>query len=348
MRSDAPHNIPFSTTNQYVAVTPAGFEGLNLVRQFVTDLQHGPTAATASATTLNVHPLVGLLAFFLGTDTNRLISAAFVSDAVASTSQWSIFSRDQQIRERVLPQLQTTRATDPAQVRLAIMDPNRAAVGDYLHAYAYLASREASGLVVQMLNDLTGHFALTPQQGLPTAQRIFEATPVCPLKGTLKWTEAKPCGFWTSSAWQESSPVDVKKVPSDYRFPFLNWLRGANVECALTGTTLSADVRLEVMQRSAGSPAQGPLRKVDAEDSAKVSAGTLATAEASSPIAPGDQVVVTTDRASLRIGTRTEMELPRDTTLSVIDVRGNWIGVWGLRQGKAVRGWIHRRELARQ
>jgi hypothetical protein len=271
-----------------------------------------------------------------------------VSDTVVNTSEWSIYSRDTKIREQVLSQLQITRATDPAQVRLAISDPNRAAVSDYLHAYAYLASREASGLVVQMLNDLMGHFAMPPQQGLPTVQRIFEATPICPLKGTFEWTEAKPCGFWTSSAWHETSFVDVKKVPGEYRFPFLNWLRGATVEFALTGTTLSADIGLQIKQGPAESPLQSPLTSMEAEDNAQSPTESVAAAEGSSQISPGDQVVVKTDRASLRIGTRTETEFPRDTTLTVVEVRGDWIGVWGFPQRKAVRGWIHRREVARQ
>ena len=257
-------------------------------------------------------------------------------------------SRDKQIRQQVLPQLQITRARDPAQVRMAVSDPNHAAVGDYLHAYAYVASREASGLVVQMLNDLMGHFGMPPQQALPTVQRIFEATPVCPLRGTFEWTDANPCGFWTSSAWHESSVVDVKEVPGEYRFPFLDWLHGATVEFALTGTTLSADIALQIRRGPAESPLQSPLTSVEAEDKAKSPTESSEAAEGSSQISAGDQVVVNVDRAALRIGTRAHTEFPRDTTLTVIEVRGDWIGVWGLRQGNAMRGWIHRRELARQ
>ena len=347
VRTDTPENVPFSTTNQYVAVTPGGTDGLRLVHQFVTDLQHGPNGAGTSMPSSNVKPLLGLLAFLLGADSSRFFAEVFASDAGFDNSlEWSVFARDRQIRQQVRPQLQTAHAGNPAQVRLALSDPNRSAVGPYLHAYAYLSSRQASGLAAQMLNDLTGHFGMPSQQGLAAVQRIFDATPVCPLEGSFRWTEAEPCGFWTSSAWRELSVCELREVPAEYRFPFLEWLRGATVEFALTGTTLSADVALQVQRDSAGlAPAnllttadnggQPPVRPADAND-------------AGVPISPGDQVVVNVDRASLRIGTHVEMEFPRDTTLTVIEVRGDWVGVWGFPPGKARRGWVHRRELARR
>ncbi len=347
VRTDTPENVPFSTTNQYVAVTPGGTDGLRLVHQFVTDLQHGPNGAGTSMPSSNVKPLLGLLAFLLGADSSRFFAEVFASDAGFDNSlEWSVFARDRQIRQQVRPQLQTAHAGNPAQVRLALSDPNRSAVGPYLHAYAYLSSRQASGLAAQMLNDLTGHFGMPSQQGLAAVQRIFDATPVCPLEGSFRWTEAEPCGFWTSSAWRELSVCELREVPAEYRFPFLEWLRGATVEFALTGTTLSADVALQVQRDSAGlAPAnplttadnggQPPVRPADAND-------------AGVPISPGDQVVVNVDRASLRIGTHVEMEFPRDTTLTVIEVRGDWVGVLGFPQGKARRGWVHRRELARR
>jgi hypothetical protein len=295
----------------------------------------------------NVKPLLGLLAFLLGADSSRLFSEVFATDAGFDNSlEWSIFARDKQIRQQVRPQLQTAHARNPAQVRLTLSDPNRAAVGPYLHAYAYLASRQASGLASQMLNDVTGHFGMPPQQGLATVQRIFDAAPVCPLKGSFNWTEAEPCGFWTSSAWHELSICELREVPDEYRFPFLDWLRGATVEFALTDTTLSADVALHEKRESAGSAPELLLPMANDEGHAPVRSAEAD--EAGVPISPGDQVVIRVDRASLRIGTHVEMEFPRDTTLTVIEVRGDWIGVWGFPQGQARRGWVHRRDLARR
>jgi hypothetical protein len=242
--------------------------------------------------------------------------------------------------------LQTAHAGNPAQVRLALSDPNRAAVGPYLHAYAYLASRQASGLAAQMLNDLTAHFGMPPQQGLAAVQRIFEAAPVCPLKGSFKWTETEPCGFWTSSAWHELSVGELREVPAEYRFPFLDWLRGATVEFALTGTTLHADVALQVKRESVGLAPAKPL--ATAGNGGHPPARPAYVNGANVPISPGDQVIVHVDRASLRIGTHVEMEFPRDTALTVLEVRGDWVGVWGFPQGKARRGWVHRRELVRR
>ncbi|MHB8952991.1 MAG: hypothetical protein ACYC4U_08405 [Pirellulaceae bacterium] len=347
VRTDSPENVPFSTTNQYVAVTPGGTDGLRLVHQFVTDLQHGPNTAGASVLSPNVRPLLGLLAFLLGADSSRFFSEAFATDVQFDNSlEWSIFARDKQIRQQVRPQLQTTHARNPAQVRLALSDPNRASVGPYLHAYAYLASRQASGLATQMLNDLTGHFGMSPQQGLETVHWIFDAAPVCPLKGSFKWTEAEPCGFWTSSAWHELSVFELQEVPSEYRFPFLDWLRGATVEFALTGTTLSADVALQVKQESAGLAPANPLTTADNGGHPPVRPADVN--DASEPLSPGDQVVVSVDHASLRIGAHVEMKFPRDTTLTVIEVRGDWVGVLGFPQGMARRGWVHSRELVRR
>jgi hypothetical protein len=347
VRTDAPENVPFSTTNQYVAVTPGGTDGLRLVHQFVTDLQHGPNSSRASMPSPHVKPLLGLLAFLLGVDSGRIFPEVFANGAGLDNSlEWSVFARDRQILQQVRPQLQIAHAHNPAQVRLALSDPNRAAVGPYLHAYAYLASRQASGLAAQMLNDVTGHFGMPPQQGLATVQRIFDAAPICPLKGSFTWTQAEPCGFWTSSAWHELSTWELREVPDEYRFPFLDWLRGATVEFALTDTTLSADVALQEKRESAGAAPEHLLTTADAEGHAPVRSAEADNADV--PISPGDQVVIRVDRASLRIGTQVEMEFPRDTTLTVIEVRGDWIGVWGFPQGQARRGWVHRRELARR
>ena len=256
--------------------------------------------------------------------------------------------RDRQIRQQVLPDLRTVTAPQPAQVRLTLADANQAEVGNYLHASAYLAARAASGLTAQTLNDLAGHFGMPPQQAPMLMQRIFEATPACPLQGTFAWRPATSGGCWASSAWHEPSIFELKEVPAGYRFPFLDWLRGATVEFSLTDATLAADVTLTVRNEPAGRSVPVSVENDVADDGAQPQADMGTTAGDELSIAPGDPLIVNVDRAAMQIGTRTVMELPRHTSLVAIEVRGDWVGVWGFRDGQAARGWIHRRDVLPQ
>ncbi len=289
VRTDTPENTPFSKTSQYVAVTPGGLDGLQLVRQFVADLQHGPRSADTPPPSVSANPVLGLLSYLFGVDSRKHLAAFFAGEVVTHTADWSVYAHDPQIRQQVLPDLRTVSAPQPAQVRLTLADANQAEVGNYLHASAYLAARTASGLTAQTLNDLAGHFGMPPQQAPLLMQRIFEATPACPLQGTFTWRPATSGGCWASSAWHEPSIFELKEVPAGYRFPFLDWLRGATVEFSLTDATLAADVTLTVRNEPAGRSVPVSVENDVADDGAQPQADMGTTA--------GDEVVHSSRRS---------------------------------------------------
>ena len=353
VRTDSAAGRAFSYTSQYVAVTPSGTAGLKLVQQFVSDLQHGPGGASATDQTVQAASFVHFFASLFGSGAGRLLTLLYAVDVTATQGAWTVYSNNIDVRKNVLPRLRLIGDAQRAQIRFAVPDPNQAQAADYLHAFAYVESRKASAQVAQLLNELSTQLNVDPQLAPLAVERIFEAKPVCPLQGDFQLQETDGRKYWTSTAWNEASCYEMQQVPRDYRFPFLDWMRGATVDFALAGTTLHADVRLDVK------PANGPSRSL--RDNAPVMAGresadgknaevtTVKTPPSDDqPFAAGDQVVVTAERGRLLVGTEQRLTFPRHAQLVVIEVRGNWIGVWGFQQGKAVRGWMHRQDLARR
>lgn len=328
----------FAYSSQYLAVTPPGVEKLQLVRQFVLDMQ-GTGSSSQSVT-----PLESFVRSLFGSRTSQLLVSMFVASMVETRGEWTLFARDDQIRDAVSGQLQLTATDDePAQVRMSVTDPQQANVTEYLEAFAFAESRRASSMNAQMLNDLTQQLGVPAQESVHLVETVFAATPVCPLGGRYELTGIDDYQMWRSTAWRTGSLYEVNRVPDDYQFTFLHWLRGADVHFVLSQDTLHARVQLKV----AADPKQESIatgdRPAGISGDERLSARVREREEL--PIQVGDRVAAAADRSPLRVGAETVMWLRRDMPLTVVAIQGRWVGVEARSQGRTVRGWIPRERL---
>ena len=60
---------------------------------------------------------------------------------------------------------------------------------------------------------------------------------------------------------------------------------------------------------------------------------------------PGDTIVILDAKAKLRIGHTTVALLPKNERLRVVQLEGDWIGVFDRKGGKLLRGWVHVRHV---
>ncbi len=347
-RTDVQGGTHFSQTNQYVGISPQGIDGLQLVQQFIGDLQQG-MGGRQSTTARASNSSDFLLSFLVvALFPERFFETFFqfsMAEWISHRDNWTVFGRDPKIRQHVLANLRTTRSAEPAQVRLVIPDPNQARVAGYLHAFAYAESRKMSAQNAQLLNDLHSQLGLPPAASLLAAERIFEAIPVCPLGGRYEVTTSDGAEFWKSSAWNEPSCYQLENAPPDYRFPFLDWLRGAKVLFALSANTLKADVELDVHRVARRAESEAAMVREAYRVDPDAAGGGRAVRPITTPIKAGDLVEVTAEQTKLRVGRQTIARLSPGMSLMVVEVRGDWIGVWGFQRDKAVRGWIAREEL---
>ena len=154
---------------------------------------------------------------------------------------------DAAIGRNVLNQVQTEHAPRPAQLFMQLRDVASSQVYEYLRAYTYVSSRQASAGDAAELNRIADRLQADPAHIRRILQHSLGATFKCPAGGIYQLTgNGQRPRYWTSSAWQKSSLLDETAVPKEYRFPFLTWLRGMSLECSLTSTTLQSRLELDV------------------------------------------------------------------------------------------------------
>jgi serine/threonine protein kinase len=135
-------------------------------------------------------------------------------------------------------------SSDDAQARLRLRELQGSRVEPYIQAYTYLEARRASARNAALLDLTMQQFCLDASKAPQAIERIHRAKTVCPLGGELT-LKSNAAGF-RSDRWPETSLYDERETPANYRFAFMDWLRGLDVGFALENQTLKADVRLEL------------------------------------------------------------------------------------------------------
>jgi hypothetical protein len=174
------------------------------------------------------------------------LGAARYASLVEHRDDWTVLARSG-VRERILAQTHLEVEAHPAQVRLLVADAQSAAVWPYLRAYTYTQARAESASQAGVLNLLNQQLAVHPAESRTLAEDILRARFVSPIGGDYRLTKSESgLEHWVGSAWPRASLYQEREVPPEYRFPFLNWLRGLEAEFSLTGDTLKANVALTV------------------------------------------------------------------------------------------------------
>jgi hypothetical protein len=238
-------------------------------------------------------------------------------------------------------------------MRLRTVDVNKTAVAPYINAFTYLESRKVSAANAQLLNLLNQQLNVRPHLAQTEAERVLRARLVCPLGGEYQLATESAAPHWSGSAWTTKSYYDLSEVPADYRFPFLDWLRGLDVAFNLTPNTLAASVELEVRQnriRQAGvlSP---DLAEDDVVALAKNRglhtdrADRVRRVQDPAEVRPGDTIVILDDKTRLMVGDTILDVLPKNEQLRVVQIERNWMGIFDQKRGKLIRGWVHMRHV---
>ena len=242
--------MSFARSNAFALVQPGGDKGIRLAVAFMGNVKRRqvvverPPSSSAAFTRF-----INWLLPFDGIYKAAIDSA--ITDHSQSNGYSTVLSMDAEIGRDALGQAKTERAPRPAQLFMQLRDVASSQVYEYLRAYTYVSSRQASAGDAAELNRIAGRLQADPAHIRFVLEDNLGATFKCPAGGTYQLTgNGQQPQYWTSSAWQKPSLLDETAVPEEYRFPFLTWLRGMSLECSLTSTTLQSRLELDVAHKS--------------------------------------------------------------------------------------------------
>ena len=243
----------FARSNAYALVNPGGDTGIRLAVDFIGNVQQrevsvesGPPAQRSSSQSGSFLSSM-IRAVFSFSDIYQAMIDSAIQEYSQSNGKATVLSMDQEIGRDALEQLHTEDAPRPAQLFMQLRDVTSSRVYDYLRAYTFVSSRRASAGDAATLNRIADMVQADPSWIRQTLESNLGATFMCPAGGDyqLIHTPLRP-PYWSSSAWSQASLMDETAVPHNYQFPFLTWLRGMNLECSLTSTTLQSRLELDV------------------------------------------------------------------------------------------------------
>jgi hypothetical protein len=334
----------------YAAVNPAGTDGLSLFSDFTRSLEYGQFKSSPRRT--SSVSLFGLGGLFGGI--GQLLKYLTVSSSIEDRAPWTVMARGSRTRDSIFSNLALEQNVKSSQLRFRMSDPDRAAAAPYLHAFAYLESRKVSTANAQLLDLLHQQLNVHPESAQAEAERLLRARLVCPLGGKYQVLTKSVAPRWSSTAWTSDSVYELREVPADYRFPFLEWLHGLDLAFNLTPTTLTAEVDLDVNGNGVDQVVAVTSHLEDTRDrhgtdfsvrrrvsSRGSTASNVRLVLDPADLRPGDTIVILKNQAELKIGRRTLARLSKNETFRIVEVRGDWIGILETRRGKMLRGWVH-------
>jgi uncharacterized protein (TIGR03000 family) len=149
----------------------------------------------------------------------------------------------------------------PAQIRFRLGDLGESKFGAVLQAICYMHARRISSTNTQLLAELTQQFGVPAAEARTAAEQLLGAKLVCPLGGEYRFDpQGVAAPRWKSTGWPRASVYEDTAVPGNYRFSFLQWLRGAEIYFDLTPTVLSVHAELEVTASAGTEPIRPRLR----------------------------------------------------------------------------------------
>lgn len=247
----------FADWQSYAAVTPASTSGLQLLGEFTKALQSreiDPPPNIDSTDEKQERPqnvldvldnVIHYRRFALRTWL-RLTRDASTYAQIRSVGMWTTMAPNNDLRSELSNELSLEQTSTPAQIQFGLADISQSKVCRYLHAVSWEAGRRLSGENAAWLN----HFATTTRLDLAETrdqvEELLGGEIRCPLGGTYEYRREGDTTQLASTAWGCLSRFDETAVPTNYRLPFLAWLRGLKLNFELTATTLTSRVELHV------------------------------------------------------------------------------------------------------
>lgn len=265
VQSDSKSSLNPVNQCSFAAVTPSGTDGLQLLAMLVKSLQSremgnrmivqqrqnqepGSQRPIFDNRVLTAHKFLNPAELLLSIGEKVALGVIDLSKAnsISQDATWSIYGMTTQMRDEVL-QLLELRKTKPAQIQLRAGGVDQSRLAPYLHAFSYCAARQQSAANAAWLTQWSSGLRYVPEEFRSTVESALSAKLICPLGGRYIVTRNKGKSYqWTSTAWKETSLADVSHVPTEYRNPFLHWLKRIELDFRLDPDSLNANAVLEV------------------------------------------------------------------------------------------------------
>jgi hypothetical protein len=163
--------------------------------------------------------------------------------------QWSLLSFDKSILDSASRQIAVAQASNSAQIRVALADLHQSQLAEWIDQLWWEQGWKSSLSNASLLDALQQQFQVPAQESPQVAATIFDAQLQCPLGGQYLLrqtaspaTSANPAtGIWYSTAWESGSVNSQGKpiAPTDYSAPWIQWLRGAQIQVTQQPQSLS-------------------------------------------------------------------------------------------------------------
>jgi hypothetical protein len=155
---------------------------------------------------------------------------------------FTLLSFHPEILEQASRQLRFEKASRPAQVWIHTEDLAKSQLASFINAYGYRKSRQVTAGNTRFMNMLSEQLRVPPAECLATGEEILGAKFMSPLGGTYELRDfGNGLKNWVSTAIADRPETTP---PADYQFPALTWLRGADLEIAAVGNSLTAHADL--------------------------------------------------------------------------------------------------------
>jgi hypothetical protein len=251
-------NATFAKSRGYLAITPPSLDVLRTLASVLLKDQARPIPVVGQLGPARKVPLilppstpiVWQVGYYFGWAVRNAppgaIGAAKYLSLIESRDDLMVVSETEALREKVFANSEQERVDDPAKIRVRMRSLQDASVEPYIQAYTYLDSRRASAQNSRLLNEWTDWFRLPAEHSRGTVESLLNARIVCPLGGDYSCEDLGGRLVWSGTAWQKASLREINEIPDDWKFPFLDWLRGLDLHFHLGSDTLHAQVGLKV------------------------------------------------------------------------------------------------------
>jgi hypothetical protein len=204
---------------------------------------------------------------------------------------FTLLSFHPEILDQASSQLRFEKAARPAQVWFHAEDLAKSTLAPMINAYGYRQSRQITQGNARFMNMLRDQLHVPLADCLTTGERLLNASFEAPLGGKYEAREL-PSGMkaWVATALADRS--DPNKVPEDYQFQALTWLRGIDFELTTVDGALAVHGEL-IMPVETRAPAFqlpslpfGPKKTPEAPKPSPKAAVTPAPKPSSAPPSP--------------------------------------------------------------
>ena len=165
----------------------------------------------------------------------------------AQADEFLLISFKPDVIEQVQPQLAFEPAERPAQLRLRIDDLTDKQITESISALGYMRARETSVAPSRLMNSLANLLQVPRPDCRALAERLLDATFICPLDGEYQLYETdQGLPIWSSTALPARNRSLLTEVPADFRLSILTWFRGLQADLCVADGELSAHGELKM------------------------------------------------------------------------------------------------------